>query len=357
MESKFGVVNFVVHVFLKAVVSSVHPSDVGVALVVHADGGVERIGVVNGDTGIVDNDEVAVSTGAGVFGVVAARRGVAREAGSEAGVVVHLGVGVKNGHVDLTRVVGGDVNHGFDEQRHLVVAGSRGELVGLATGIGVGQGVARAVSGLGRNNAVGALNEVHEVRLDVASATVALPVQADGDHASQQTVVVCLLNGGFVIGLLRRVAVLGSFVRDGNHDLGGVGVPAVVGLRWGVTRHVAGSVLPRKASPVGTWSPVLAGVAGIGVPVVDGPGQLANTAGIVAGGLAEWRGARTGVLVVALTVAGAGCAGEGVSKAVDGLVDGHVPFFEHGLDALEVGSACEVSTVNDGADIGPLRVH
>ena len=90
------------------------------------------------------------------------------------------------------------------------------------------------------------MNEVHEVRLDVTSATVALPVQADGDHACQQTVVVCLLDGGFVIGLLRRVAVLGPFIGDGNHDLGGVGVPAVVGLRWGVARHVAGSVLQER---------------------------------------------------------------------------------------------------------------
>ena len=122
MESEFGVVHFVVHVLLKAVIPAVHPSDVGVALVVHTNGGVEGIGVVDGDTGVVHDDQVAISTRAGVFGVAAALRGVAWQTGRETWVVVHLGVGVKNGHVDLAGVVGGDVDHGFDEKGHLVVA-------------------------------------------------------------------------------------------------------------------------------------------------------------------------------------------------------------------------------------------
>ena len=109
----------------------------------------------------------------------------------------------------------------------------------MATGIGVGKGVTRAVSCLGRNDAVGALDEVHEVGLDVSSATVALAVQTDWDHASQQTVVVRFLDGGFVVGLLGRVAVLGAFVGDGDDDLGCVGVPTVVRLCWWVTGHVS----------------------------------------------------------------------------------------------------------------------
>ena len=199
----------------------------------------EGIGVVDGDTGVVHDDQVAISTRAGVFGVAAALRGVAWQTGRETWVVVHLGVGVKNGHVDLTGVVGGDVDHGFDEKGHLVVARARREFVGLTAGIGVGQGVTRAVSCLSRNDAVGALDEVHEVGLDVSSATVALAVQSNWDHTSQQTVVVRFLDGGFVVGLLGRVAVLWALIRDGNDDLGCVGVPTVVRLCWWVTGHVS----------------------------------------------------------------------------------------------------------------------
>ena len=77
-----------------------------VALVVHTDGGVEGVSVVNGDTGVVNDDQVSVSASTGVFGVAATRRGVAGQTWGETWVVVHLGVGVKNGHVDLTGVVG-----------------------------------------------------------------------------------------------------------------------------------------------------------------------------------------------------------------------------------------------------------
>ena len=239
----------------------------------------------------------------------------------------------------------------------MVRAGSRGELVGLTASVGVGQGVARAVSGLGRNDAVGALNEVHEVRLDVACATVALSVKTDRNHAGEEAVVVGFLDGSFVIGLLRWVAVLGAFVGHGNHDLRGVGVPAVVGLGGWVAWHVAGSVLPREARPVGSWAPVFTRVAGVGVAIVDGTGQLADAAGVITGGLSEWRGSWAGVLVVALTVAGAGRTGEGVAKTIDGLVHRHVAFFEHGFDALEVGAAGKVTTVNHGANVSPFRIH
>ena len=261
LKSEFGVVDFVVHVLLETVIATVHPCDVGVALVVHADGGVEGVSIVDGDTGVVDDDQVTVSASTGVFGVAAARRGVAGQTWRETWVVVHLGVGVENGHVDLTGVVGGDVDHGLDEEGHLVCAGSRGELVGLTTSVGVGQGVTRAVSGLGRNDAVGALNEVHEVGLDVACATVALSVETDRNHTGKETVVVRFLDGSFVIGLLRWVAILGAFIGNGNHDLRGVGVPAVVGLGGRVAWHVAGSVLPREARPVGPGAPVFTGVA------------------------------------------------------------------------------------------------
>ena len=250
MQAEFRVVDFVVDVLLETVVSSVHPSDVRVALLVHADGGVERVGVVDGDTGVVHDDQVAVSTCTGVFRVAAALRGVARQPGCETWVVVHLGIGVKHGHVDFTRVVGGDVDHGLNEEGHLVGTAARGELVGLATRIGVGQGVPRTVSGLGRNDAVGTLDEVHEVRLDVSSAAIALAVQANGNDASQQTVVVSFLDGCFVIGLLGRVAVLGPFVGNRDDDLGGVWVPSVVRLSRWVSGNVSSGVLPGETGPV-----------------------------------------------------------------------------------------------------------
>ena len=96
--------------------------------------------------------------------------------------------------------------------------------------------------------------------LNVTGAAVSLSVQADGNDACEQTVVVRLLNGGLVVGLLRRVAVLGALVRNGNHDFRGVGVPTVVrlGRRVGLIPDSALSVLPRKTGPVRTGAPVFA---------------------------------------------------------------------------------------------------
>ena len=149
LESEFGIVDLVVDIFLETVVSAVHPCNVRVTLLVNTDGGVERIGIVNGHTGVVDNHEVTVGASTGVLSVGAALGGVAWQSGCEARVVVHLGVGVKNGHVDFTRVVGGDVDHGFYEEGHLVGSGAGWELVSLSTSVGVRKCVSWAVSCLG----------------------------------------------------------------------------------------------------------------------------------------------------------------------------------------------------------------
>ena len=132
----------------------------------------------------------------------------------------------------------------------MVGSGSRWEFVSLAASVRIGEGVAWAVSCLRGYDAVGALNQIHEVGLDVSCATVALAVQANGNNAGEEAVIVRLLDGCFVISLLRRVAVLGSFVGNRNHDLCSVRVPTVVRLGWRVAWNVAGSVFPREASPV-----------------------------------------------------------------------------------------------------------
>ena len=239
----------------------------------------------------------------------------------------------------------------------MVVAVSRGEFVGLATCIGVGKCVAGTVSCLCGHDAVGALNQVHEVRLDVAGTTVALSVKTDRDHASENAVVVRFLNGRFVVGLLRRVAVLWTLVGNGYDDLRSVRIPSVVRLGGWVARNVARSVFPRKASPVCSRAPVFARIPRVGVAVVDGSRQFSDTSRIVARGLPEWRCAGASVLVIALTVAGTGCARQRVAQAVNGLVNRHVAFFEKGFNALEVSATGEVSTVDDRAYVGPLGVH
>ena len=124
-----------------------------------------------------------------------------------------------------------------------------------------------------------------------------------------------------------------------------------------VPGHVAGCVFPGEAGPIGSGAPVFAGIAGVGVAVVDSTWQLADTAGVVTRCLTQWSGAWTGVLVEASTVALAGRTGEGVAKAVNGFVYGHVGHFEHGFDALEVAAVCEVAAVNNGTNVGPFGVH
>ena len=212
LESKFGVVDFVVDVLFKSVISAIHPSDVRVALHVNTNGRVEGVGVINRDTGVVDHNQVAVGACAGVFRVGAALSCVSGQPRCETWVVVHLSIWVKNGHVDFTGVVGGDVYHGFDEEGHLVGSGSRWEFVCLAAGISASEGITGAISRLSGDDAVGALDQVHEVGLDVSCTTVALAVQTNGNNAGEEAVVVGLLDGRFVIGLLRRVAVFGAFV-------------------------------------------------------------------------------------------------------------------------------------------------
>ena len=106
LQAELGVVDLVVDVLLEAVIAAVHPSDVGVALHVNADGRMERVSVVDGDAGVVHHNQVTVGTRAGVLSVIAALRRVARKTGREARVVVHLGVRIENRHVDLARIVG-----------------------------------------------------------------------------------------------------------------------------------------------------------------------------------------------------------------------------------------------------------
>ena len=357
LQAQLGVVDLVIDLLLEAVVTPVHPCDVGVALQVHADGGVEGVGVIDGHAGVVDHDKVAVGTGAGVLNVAVADHVGALVAGRPLGVVVHLPVGVEDAHVDLTGVVGGNVDHRLDEEVH-VVARARGELVDLTARIGVANGAAGAVSCLLADHAVRALGEVAEVGLHGACATVALAVETNRNDTRGHAVVVGFLDGGTVVCTGRWVAVLGALVRDGDGDLGGVGVPLVVRGRGRVAGHVAQSVLPREAGPVRPWTPVFTGVSGVGVAVVDGLRQHTQAAGIVA-----VRGAERGVagtlaaLVVGRAVAGLGDAGQGVAEPIDGLVDRHVGVGEHRLDAAEVTAAGKVAAVDDGAHVGPLGVH
>ena len=208
------------------------------------------------------------------------------------------------------------------------------------------------------DHAVGALGKVAEVGFHGTRAAVALTVEADGDDACGHAVVVRLFDGRGVVSAGGGVAVLGPFVGDGDGDLRGVGVPLVVRGRGGVAGHVAQGVLPGKAGPVGTGTPVFTGVARVGVAVVDGLGEDTQAAGIVAVGGAE--GGVSGslaALVIRRTVAGLSHAGQGVAKTVDGLVHRHVGVSEHGLDAAEIAAAGEVATVNHGAHVGPLGVH
>mgnify|MGYP003323556325 CR=1 FL=1 len=60
MESEFGIVDFVVDVLFKSIIASIHPSDVRVALHVNANGGVEGVGVIDGDSSVVNHDKVAI---------------------------------------------------------------------------------------------------------------------------------------------------------------------------------------------------------------------------------------------------------------------------------------------------------
>ena len=78
--------------------------------------------------------------------------------------------------------------------------------------------------------------------------------------------------------------------------------------------------------------------------------------------MAQRGGSGTGVLVVALTVSGAGSTRKGVAQTVDGFVNGHVTFLEHGFDALEVRAGSKVAAVNNGADVNlrgnsPAHTH
>ena len=132
LKTEFCVVDFVVGVLLKSIIAAVHPSDVGVSLHVYADGGVEGVCVIDGNTGVVNDDQVSVGSGAGVFDIVLSVDGVAVLSWNEAWVVVHLCIWVQYRHEDFTRVVGRNVDHGFYEESHLIGTASGWELVCLS---------------------------------------------------------------------------------------------------------------------------------------------------------------------------------------------------------------------------------
>ena len=60
-ESKSGVVNLVVDVDVVTISPSIHPSQMGVAGVINSDCGMQAVGVVQCDSGVVNNNEVAVA--------------------------------------------------------------------------------------------------------------------------------------------------------------------------------------------------------------------------------------------------------------------------------------------------------
>ena len=70
LQAEFGVIDFVIDRLFESVITPVHPSDVSVALHVHADRWVERVSVVDGHTGVVDNNQVAFGTKSSVFDIV-----------------------------------------------------------------------------------------------------------------------------------------------------------------------------------------------------------------------------------------------------------------------------------------------
>ncbi len=84
-----------------------------------------------------------------------------------------------------------------------------------------------------------------------------------------------LIDARNVIGLLRRVASLGTFVTDWNHNLRCIWIPFVImSCRW-VARNVSVVVYPRQASPSATWAPVFTLVsAALCATVVNGRVEL-----------------------------------------------------------------------------------
>ena len=213
LQTEFGVVDFVVDGLFETIVSAVHPCDVGVALHVNTNCGVERVCVIDGNTRVVHDNQVAFRTKSGVFSIAVLHDGVSCAAWDPCWVVVHLAIGVQDGHVNFTRVVGGNVDHCFHKKRHCVcTAGPRWEFVCLASSVRGAEGVTRTVSSLGRDHAVRALNEIHKVGLDVTGAAVALAVQANWDNTCCEAVVVGFLNRSQVICLLGWIAVFWPFI-------------------------------------------------------------------------------------------------------------------------------------------------
>ena len=136
LKSELGVVNLVVDVLFETVVTTIHPCNVRVAFHVNTNRRVERISVINRDTCVVDNNKVSLRALSCVFSVATVLSNSSGNTRRPTWVVVHLPVWVKNGHVDLTRVVRGDVNHCFYKERHLACTAASGwELVDLTTSV------------------------------------------------------------------------------------------------------------------------------------------------------------------------------------------------------------------------------
>ena len=184
------------------------------------------------------------------------------------------------------------------------------------------------------------------MRLNITRATVSLAVKSVRYHACIEAIIVGFLNGCCVIGLLGRVAVFWTLIRNRKDNFRGIGVPAVVIKCWGVSRDVSEGVFPRETSPVGAWSPVLTRISRIGVPVVNCVRESTKPTRVVAGCLAQRCGARSSILVVSLAITAAGGTWESISQAVNRLVDCNVAVVKHRFYSLEITTARKIAAVH-----------
>ena len=131
------------------------------------------------------------------------------------------------------------------------------EFVNLSTSICRADGVTWTISCSCALDTVRALGQILEVRLNTCSTAVGLSVHSYRNDTCVNTVVVCFLNGGCIVRLLCRIAVLWSFIGNRDGNLCCVRIPLVIVLGRRISWDVALCILPRKTCPVGPWAPVL----------------------------------------------------------------------------------------------------